>query len=86
MAASHHGHTPAAWTAVIIIFLGICVSGVFTVMAEPLGFVAGLVVALIGAVVGGVMSAMGLGQRPAQPQKAASGSAEDQQGAASVEG
>lgn len=85
MAASHHGHTPAAWTAVTIIILGFCVSGVFTVMAEPLGFLAGLVVIVLGVVVGGVMAAMGLGQRPAQPQRASSRPADEQQSTATVE-
>lgn len=38
MAGSSHGHTPAAWTGVIIAFIGFCVSGAFMVMADPLGF------------------------------------------------
>ena len=43
MAGSSHGHTPAAWTGVIIAFIGFCVSGAFMVMANPLGFWAGMV-------------------------------------------
>ncbi|MFV0136568.1 HGxxPAAW family protein [Streptomyces sp. HMX87] len=62
MAGSSHGHTPAAWTGVIIAFIGFCVSGAFMVMAQPLGFWAGLVVVLLGGVVGGIMRMMGLGQ------------------------
>ncbi|WP_151479235.1 HGxxPAAW family protein [Streptomyces albicerus] len=62
MAGSNHGHTPAAWTGVIIAFIGFCVSGAFMVMAEPLGFWAGLVIVGLGGVVGMVMSAAGLGQ------------------------
>ncbi|MGP4042761.1 HGxxPAAW family protein [Streptomyces sp. 2A115] len=65
MAGSNHGHTPAAWTGVIIAFIGFCVSGAGTVMASPLIFWAGLVVVLLGGVVGMVMSAAGLGSRKA---------------------
>ncbi|MFF3497530.1 HGxxPAAW family protein [Streptomyces sp. NPDC003247] len=69
MAGSSHGHTPAAWTGVIIAFIGFCVAGAFMVMAEPLGFWAGMVIVLLGGVVGGVMRTMGLGQ-PKQEQSA----------------
>ena len=61
MAGSSHGHTPAAWTGVTISFIGFCISGVFMVAANSLGFWAGLVVALLGGVVGMVMKAAGLG-------------------------
>ena len=44
MAGSSHGHTPAAWTGVIIAFIGFCVAGAFMVMASPLGFWAGMVI------------------------------------------
>ncbi|MCZ4121240.1 HGxxPAAW family protein [Streptomyces sp. H39-S7] len=66
MAGNNHGHTPAAWTGVIIAVIGFCVSGAFMVKAEPLGFWAGLVVAVLGGVVGLVMRTMGLGQ-PRKP-------------------
>ncbi|MEV0225879.1 HGxxPAAW family protein [Streptomyces sp. NPDC050704] len=62
MAGSSHGHTPAAWTGVIIAFIGFCVSSVFTVLADPLGFWAGLVIVALGGVVGLAMRAAGLGQ------------------------
>lgn len=62
MAGSSHGHTPAAWTGVTIAFIGFCVSGAFTVMAQPVGFWAGLVIAALGGLVGLVMSRRGLGQ------------------------
>lgn len=61
MAGSSHGHTPAAWTGVTIAFIGFCVAGAFMVMAEPLGFWAGMVIVVLGGVVGAAMSAMGLG-------------------------
>ncbi|GAA3813216.1 HGxxPAAW family protein [Streptomyces phyllanthi] len=62
MAGSSHGHTPAAWTGVTIIFIGFCVAGAFMVMDNPLGFWAGMVITLLGGVVGAVMRSMGLGQ------------------------
>jgi hypothetical protein len=62
MAGSSHGHTPAAWTGVTIAFIGFCVAGAFMVMAQPLGFWAGMVIVLLGGVVGMVMRSMGLGQ------------------------
>ncbi|MFD5781558.1 HGxxPAAW family protein [Streptomyces sp. NPDC126933] len=61
MAGSSHGHTPAAWTGVTISFIGFCISGVFMVAANQLGFWAGLVVVLLGGVVGLGMKAAGLG-------------------------
>ncbi|MET9900563.1 HGxxPAAW family protein [Streptomyces sp. NPDC006446] len=70
MAGSSHGHTPAAWTGVIIAFIGFCIAGAYMVMAEPLGFWGGMVVVVLGGVVGMVMRSMGLGQpktSPAQP-------------------
>ncbi|BFO20677.1 hypothetical protein SHKM778_70650 [Streptomyces sp. KM77-8] len=63
MAGSSHGHTPAAWTGVIIAFIGFCVAGTFMVMAQPAGFWAGMGVVLVGGVVGGVMRLMGMGQQ-----------------------
>ncbi|GGW18860.1 HGxxPAAW family protein [Streptomyces capoamus] len=62
MAGSSHGHTPAAWTGVIIAFIGFCVAGAFMVMAQPVGFWAGMVITVLGGVVGAIMRAMGLGQ------------------------
>ncbi|MFD9307192.1 HGxxPAAW family protein [Streptomyces sp. NPDC060048] len=61
MAGTSHGHTPAAWTGVIIAFIGFCVSGAFMVLANPLGFWAGLVIVALGGVVGMAMKAAGMG-------------------------
>ncbi|MCM1970115.1 hypothetical protein M8Z33_35040 [Streptomyces sp. ZAF1911] len=61
MAGTSHGHTPAAWTGVIIAFIGFSISGAFMVLANPLGFWAGLVVVAIGGVVGMAMKAAGMG-------------------------
>lgn len=62
MAGSSHGHTPAAWTGVIIAFIGFCAAGAFMVMDRPVGFWASMGVVLLGGVVGAVMRSMGLGQ------------------------
>ena len=60
--ASEHGHTPAAWTAVAIMFLGVMVGAVAVVLANiPMLFV-GLGIVALGGITGGVMSMMGLGQ------------------------
>ncbi|WP_031089896.1 HGxxPAAW family protein [Streptomyces sp. NRRL WC-3549] len=61
MAGSSHGHTPAAWTGVIISFIGFCVAGVFMVAANPVGFWAGMGVVLLGGLVGFAMKTAGLG-------------------------
>ncbi|WP_063784403.1 HGxxPAAW family protein [Streptomyces sp. SBT349] len=58
----HHGNTPAAWTAVTIIFIGFGIGSAYTVTAQPWGVAAGAVVVALGGVVGLVMRAMGLGQ------------------------
>lgn len=61
MAGSAHGHTPAAWTGVIISFIGFCIAGVFMVADNQVGFWAGMGVVLLGGVVGLAMRAAGLG-------------------------
>lgn len=64
MAANHdHGHTPAAWTGVIISFVGFCAGGVFMVAAEPVPFWGSMAVILLGPLVGGIMKMMGLGSK-----------------------
>ncbi|WP_335973673.1 MULTISPECIES: HGxxPAAW family protein [Streptomycetaceae] len=64
MAAQHgHGHTPAAWTGVIIAFIGSCLAGGFMVAANTAGFWLGMAIIAVGVVVGGVMKLMGLGQK-----------------------
>ncbi|MER5961843.1 HGxxPAAW family protein [Streptomyces sp. NPDC002057] len=61
MAGSAHGHTPAAWTGVIISFIGFCIAGVFMVAANQPGFWAGVGVIVLGGIVGGAMRVAGLG-------------------------
>ncbi|MFD3944543.1 HGxxPAAW family protein [Streptomyces sp. NPDC058579] len=61
MAGSAHGHTPAAWTGVIISFIGFCIAGVFMVAANTAGFWAGMAVIVLGGVVGLAMRVAGMG-------------------------
>lgn len=61
MAGSAHGHTPAAWTGVIISFIGFCIAGVFMVAANTAGFWAGMAVILLGGVIGLAMRVAGMG-------------------------
>ena len=60
MSASH-GNTPAAWTAVSIMFVGFLISGIALPLELEWLFFVGLVVVVLGAVVGKVMSMMGMG-------------------------
>jgi hypothetical protein len=60
MSASH-GNTPAAWTAVSIMFVGFLLAGLALPCSLPWLFFVGLGVVVIGAVVGKVMSMMGMG-------------------------
>ncbi|POX39914.1 hypothetical protein C3486_16200 [Streptomyces sp. Ru73] len=64
MSSNGHGHTPAAWTGVIISFIGFCVAGAATVVAAVPVFWVGIVLILAGAVVGGIMHAAGMGSAP----------------------
>ena len=59
--ADSHGSTPAAWTAVGVMFLGFLVSGIAVPWEKPWLFFVGLAVVVVGAVLGKVMSMMGLG-------------------------
>jgi hypothetical protein len=76
MATRHdHGHTPAAWTAVLIIAAGIYV-GAFAVavLNWPLFWFGGVGVIILGMIVGKVMQMMGLGRSQsahAEPEHAA---------------
>ena len=56
-----HGNTPAAWTAVTIMFVGFLLSGIALPMEAPWLFFVGLGIVALGAVVGKVMQMMGLG-------------------------
>ncbi|MEV7377093.1 HGxxPAAW family protein [Streptomyces lydicus] len=80
MSSSGHGHTPAAWTGVIISFIGFCVAGAFIVLDSVPGFWAGIVLTGLGAVVGGLMRAAGLGQEPKRSAAKPAAQAQPQEG------
>jgi hypothetical protein len=56
-----HGHTTAAWTAVIIMLIGFTIAGVTLPLAQEWLFFVGFGVVALGAVVGKVLQMMGLG-------------------------
>lgn len=60
MSASH-GNTPAAWTAVGIMFAGFLISGLALPFEQIWLFFLGLGVVVLGALVGKAMSMMGMG-------------------------
>ena len=60
MSASH-GNTPAAWTAVTIMFVGCLIAGLAIPLALPWLFFVGVGVVVLGGVVGKVMQMMGMG-------------------------
>ncbi|ARH90753.1 MULTISPECIES: HGxxPAAW family protein [Streptomyces] len=80
MSSSGHGHTPAAWTGVIISFIGFCVAGAFIVLDSVPGFWAGIVLIGLGAVAGGLMRAAGLGQEPKRSAAKPAAQAQPQEG------
>jgi hypothetical protein len=59
--SSSHGNTPAAWTAVTVMFVGCLISGIALPLAVPWLFYVGLGVVALGVVVGKVMQLMGMG-------------------------
>jgi len=63
MAYNSHGHTPAAWTTVLIVFLAF-VFGSIAVLVQnwPLFWIGGVGLLVVGGIVGKVMQMMGLGQ------------------------
>ncbi|PKW28379.1 HGxxPAAW family protein [Phycicoccus duodecadis] len=56
-----HGHSVAAWTAVIIIIVAAAVMSIAVVFPNPWLFVGGAVLALVGAIAGKVLSMAGYG-------------------------
>ena len=57
-----HGSTPAAWTAVIVMLVGMLIAGIAMIMKQPTYFWVGLAVIPVGAVAGWIMAKAGLGQ------------------------
>jgi hypothetical protein len=58
---THHGNTPAAWTAVTIMFFGFLISGFALPLELPWLFFVGIGVVVVGAITGKVMQMMGMG-------------------------
>ena len=56
-----HGHSPAAWTAVIIMLVAVTLGTVFFVMDMPMLVWASVALLFIGWIVGGVMAKIGYG-------------------------
>ncbi len=56
-----HGHSPAAWTAVVIMLVGFTAGTVFFCLEQPVLVWISAVVVLIGAVVGWAMAKAGYG-------------------------
>lgn len=63
MAYNSHGHTPAAWTTVTIVFAAFVVGAIAVVIGNwPLFWIGGVGLLVVGGIVGKVMQMMGLGQ------------------------
>ena len=60
---NEHGSTPAAWTLVVIVTLGVLVSTVALVIGQWPIFWVGVGIVVLGAIVGKVMQAAGLGMK-----------------------
>ena len=58
-----HGHTVAAWTAVIIISIAFAVGTFGVVIAKPAVFWAGVGLIAVGGVAGKVLAQMGFGAK-----------------------
>ena len=63
MADSHHGSTPAAWTAVTLALIAFLVGAIGLVVSNWPVFWIGVALLPVSLVVGKVMQAMGLGAR-----------------------
>ena len=62
---AHHGNTPAAWTAVTLMLIGFVVGGIGLVVGSMLLFWVGVALQPVGLVAGMVMAKMGMGAEPA---------------------
>lgn len=56
-----HGSSPAAWTAVVIMLVGVAIGTLFLFLNVVTMVYVGAAVVVIGLIVGGVMKAVGLG-------------------------
>jgi hypothetical protein len=68
-----HGHSVAAWTAVIIILIGAAVAAAGVAIASAVVFWVGIAICLVGAVTGKVLGMAGYGAKdvpePEQSEK-----------------
>ena len=67
MSAAAHGHTPAAWTGVIIAFIGFLLAAMGVVAMTPWLFWVGIGLTLVAAAVGKAMQMAGLGKQTGAP-------------------
>lgn len=58
-----HGHSVAAWTAVAIILVGCVVASWGVLVATPILFWVGIIIAVLGAVAGKVLGMAGYGAK-----------------------
>ncbi len=56
-----HGHSPAAWTGVIIMLVGLSIGTVFFCLEQPAFVWASVVVVVIGPIAGWIVSKAGYG-------------------------
>lgn len=71
-----HGHTAAAWTAVVIIIAGIFIGAFAVAILHWVLFWVGVGVIFLGLIVGKVMQMMGLGKAPVEAAAEADAEAE----------
>jgi len=58
-----HGHSPAAWTAVVTMLVAFAAGTVFFVLDMPIAVVVCAVLLLLGWIAGGVLAKLGWGVR-----------------------
>ncbi|HKA69689.1 MAG TPA: HGxxPAAW family protein [Actinomycetes bacterium] len=63
MAAQDHGHSTAAWTAVVLALAGFVVGGIALILAAPWLFYVGVGLLVLATVAGKVLQMMGLGSK-----------------------
>lgn len=61
---AHHGNTPAAWTGVTLMLIGFVVGGIGLVIGSMLLFWVGVALQPVGLVAGMVMARLGMGAEP----------------------
>jgi hypothetical protein len=67
---AHHGNTPAAWTAVVLILVGFTLGGIGLMVDSWPMFWVGVALCPVAAIVGKIMQRMGMGAEPATERSA----------------